>query len=59
MAKVIGTRIFSLAVHPSEDKLLVFAGGKWGGVGLWDVNDTESERHGVEFFYVRNNNKIY
>ena len=53
MAKVIGTRIFSLAVHPSEDKLLVFAGGKWGGVGLWDVHDTESERHGVEFFYVR------
>jgi hypothetical protein len=32
--------------------LLVAAGDKWGAIGLWNVNDTTSEKHGVEVFYV-------
>lgn len=35
--KVVKSRIFSVAVHPTVDKILVGAGGKWGAVGLWDV----------------------
>ena len=41
-------RIFSLAIHPSQTKLLVAAGGKWGSIGFWDVNDNESKTHGVQ-----------
>ena len=52
VAKVVPDRIFSLAVHPTEEKVLVAAGGKWGGLGLWDVKDTESENHGVHLFMV-------
>ena len=52
VAKVTPTRIFSLAIHPTESKLLVAAGAKWGGVGLWDVNDTTSETDGVTVFFV-------
>ena len=36
-AKVVPERIFALTVHPMETKLLVFAGDKWGKVGIWDV----------------------
>ena len=50
VAKVVPDRIFSLAVHPSSEKLLVAVGGKWGGLGLWDVLDTESENDGVHLF---------
>ena len=38
MAKLVPERIFSLEVHPSDQKLLVLAGDKWGKVGLWDVD---------------------
>ena len=52
VAKVVPNRIFSLAVHPSTEKLLVAAGGKWGNVGLWDVRDNTSTNHGVQLFKV-------
>lgn len=48
VAKVVPNRIFSLAIHPSQTKLLVAAGGKWGSIGFWDVNDNESKTHGVQ-----------
>ena len=47
-----------MAIHPSESKLLVAAGGKWGSVGFWDVEDTTSEMHGVHVIKVRNNIKM-
>ena len=37
VAKVVPQRIFSLAVHPTESKILAFVGDKWGRLGLWDV----------------------
>ena len=33
--KVTKDRIFSLAVHPSEQTNLVVAGDKWGKIGFW------------------------
>jgi len=50
VAKVTPNRIFSLTVHPTESKLLIAAGEKWGGVGIWDANDYTSETHGVHLF---------
>ena len=41
-------RIFSLAIHPTQSKVLVAAGGKWGALGFWDVKDNESKTHGVQ-----------
>ncbi|CAI9740819.1 repeat-containing 76-like [Octopus vulgaris] len=35
--KVVESRIFSVVMHPSKEKILVGAGGKWGSIGLWDV----------------------
>ncbi len=37
VAKVVPQRIFSAAVHPSDSKILAFAGDKWGCLGIWDV----------------------
>ena len=37
VAKVVPNRIFSVAIHPSESKVLVVAGDKWGKIGFWDV----------------------
>jgi len=48
VAKVVPTRIFSLDIHPTESKVLVAAGGKWGSIGFWDVSDNTSEMHGVQ-----------
>jgi hypothetical protein len=53
VAKVVPNRIFSLAIHPMSAKKVVAVGGKWGAVGIWDVDDKESERHGVHLFNVR------
>ena len=50
VAKVVPNRIFSLAVHPTTEKVLVAAGGKWGNVGLWDVNGTDLINNGVQLF---------
>lgn len=52
VAKVVPNRIFSLAIHPTEDKLLVAAGGKWGSIGFWDVQDLNSPTHGVQVIKV-------
>ena len=37
VAKVVPTRSFSVAFHPTTDKVLVATGDKWGRLGLWDV----------------------
>lgn len=37
VAKVVPNRIFSMAIHPSEDMVLAVAGGKWGKLGFWNV----------------------
>ena len=37
VAKVTKDRIFSVAIHPTEEKVLVIGGDKWGKVGFWDV----------------------
>lgn len=39
VAKVTPDRIYSVAAHPSSDKLVVCAGDKQGYVGLWNVDD--------------------
>eukprot|EP01135_Chromosphaera_perkinsii_P006759 Nk52_evm7s578 gene=Nk52_evmTU7s578 len=62
VAKVVPGRIFSLAVHPSRSRLLVAAGGKYGGVGVWDVSDTgpvedEEEDNEEEDHYKKKKNK--
>ncbi|XP_077864675.1 WD repeat-containing protein 76-like [Saccoglossus kowalevskii] len=49
VAKVVPSRIFSVAVHPSESKTLLFAGDKTGHVGLWEV-DGQSKQNGVFTF---------
>ena len=30
--------------------MLVAAGGKWGGVGLWDAENTEGAQNGVHLY---------
>ena len=52
VAKVVPSRIMSLAVNSSTAKLLVAVGDKWGNVGLWDVNDRQAITHGVRCFAV-------
>lgn len=37
VVKVVKDRVFSLAVHPDLQRLLVAAGDKWGQLGLWNV----------------------
>lgn len=50
VAKVVPSRIMSVAVNSSTAKLLVAVGDKWGNVGLWDVNDRQAITHGVRSF---------
>ena len=52
MAKVTPSRVFSMAIHPSNKKLFVAVGGKWGNIGLWDVKDDISPTDGVQLFQV-------
>ncbi|XP_075431558.1 WD repeat-containing protein 76 isoform X2 [Ascaphus truei] len=40
--KVVKSRIFCVAVHPSQSRSLVAAGDKWGHVGLWDLDHSSS-----------------
>ena len=42
VCKVIPDRIYSVATHPSESKLICCAGDKQGYVGLWDVDGVSS-----------------
>jgi len=37
---VVPHRIYSLAVHPMENKLLVAVGDKWGNLGMYSVTLT-------------------
>ena len=37
VVKLVPNRIFSLTFHPAKYKTLLFAGDKWGNLGLWDV----------------------
>jgi len=37
VAKVVPERSFSVALHPSETKILAATGDKWGHLGIWDV----------------------
>ncbi|XP_020667851.3 WD repeat-containing protein 76 [Pogona vitticeps] len=43
VAKVVKTRIYSVAVHPSESRTLVAAGDKWGQIGLWNLDSRLEE----------------
>ncbi|KAI5476495.1 WD repeat protein [Pseudohyphozyma bogoriensis] len=50
IAKVVPERIYSIAVHPSTTKDIVFAGDKQGAVAYWDATaaaegDLESSPH--------------
>ena len=35
--KVVKDRIFSVAVHPSCEQVIVAAGDKWGKIGFWHM----------------------
>lgn len=37
VVKLVPNRIFSLTFHPAKYKTLLFAGDKWGNLGIWDV----------------------
>ncbi len=43
VCKVTPERIYSVATHPSESKLICCAGDKQGYVGLWDVDGVSSQ----------------
>ncbi|XP_037358273.1 WD repeat-containing protein 76 [Talpa occidentalis] len=43
VCKVFKGPIFSLALHPSENRTLVAAGAKFGQVGLWDLTQQPKE----------------
>ncbi|XP_060580606.1 WD repeat-containing protein 76-like isoform X2 [Ruditapes philippinarum] len=48
VAKVVPERTFSLALHPSDTKVIAAVGDKWGKIGIWDVLcNTESRAEGV------------
>ncbi|XP_065655742.1 WD repeat-containing protein 76 isoform X2 [Hydra vulgaris] len=49
-AKVTKDRIYSIAIHPSCDKILACAGDKSGNVGIWDVNSTQGKSTEVFLF---------
>ena len=52
VAKVTPDRIYSVAAHPSEDKIIACAGDKLGYVGLWDVDASSEDNNGVSLFRV-------
>ncbi|XP_028415093.1 WD repeat-containing protein 76-like isoform X2 [Dendronephthya gigantea] len=45
--KVVPNRITTMAIHPSCEKTVVCAGDKWGNVGFWDVEATNTENNGI------------
>ena len=45
VAKLCPDRIYSMAVHPSMNHLIVCAGDKQGHVGIWNVVDDEDSRY--------------
>ncbi|KAG9286369.1 hypothetical protein G9A89_014535 [Geosiphon pyriformis] len=44
--KVTPGRIYCVALHPSSEKILASAGDKYGGLGLWDLQDKEIDEDG-------------
>ena len=51
VAKVVPSRIFSLALHPSSTLLVAAVGDKSGHVGLWDMLATPSPGHGIHLYH--------
>ncbi|XP_064634938.1 WD repeat-containing protein 76-like [Lineus longissimus] len=47
VTKVVSSRIFSVAIHPSQTKVLAVAGDKGGQIGFWDVESTDEKNNGV------------
>ncbi|XP_045176801.2 WD repeat-containing protein 76-like [Mercenaria mercenaria] len=48
VAKVVPERTFSIALHPSDTKVIAVTGDKWGKLGIWDVLcDSKSSSDGV------------
>ncbi|KAI9554166.1 hypothetical protein GHT06_019438 [Daphnia sinensis] len=54
VAKVTKSRIYSIAWHPSNSKLLVAACDRDGNIGFWDVDKHEDKHQGVRAFRVHN-----
>ncbi|XP_063781551.1 WD repeat-containing protein 76 [Pseudophryne corroboree] len=51
VARVVPSRVTSVAVHPSRSEILVAAGDKWGYVGLWDMkHKSQTSGKGVYLF---------
>lgn len=54
VAKVCPERIYSVACHPSPDKIIACAGDKWGNLGIWNVDQygvsADSATDGVHLF---------
>ena len=40
-----------MAIHPSPSKTLIAVGDKWGGLGLWDVDNPAGGEDGVYLFH--------
>ncbi|XP_071041327.1 WD repeat-containing protein 76 isoform X3 [Parasteatoda tepidariorum] len=40
VAKLVPTRITSMAIHPASDKVMVIAGSKYGHLGFWNVTSS-------------------
>ncbi|XP_006831942.1 PREDICTED: WD repeat-containing protein 76 [Chrysochloris asiatica] len=49
VCKITRNSVFSVALHPSETRILVAAGSKSGQVGLWDLTQQPNE-YGVYVF---------
>ena len=53
--QVTKERIFGMGIHPSIDRTLIAVGDKWGGVGLWDVDNADIGEDGVHLFHPHSN----
>ena len=51
VAKVVDSRIYTLCVHPSENKLIICAGDSQGNVGVWDVDAGKGSDTGGVYRY--------
>jgi WD40 repeat protein len=56
VAKITRSRITSVFLHPTVDKILVAAGDKDGYVGLWDVDNFTAGNDGVYMYRIHNSN---
>ncbi|XP_076471667.1 WD repeat-containing protein 76-like [Babylonia areolata] len=48
-AKACKDRLFSVALHPANDRVLAMAGDKWGRLGFWDISATNQDSSVVTF----------